>query len=283
MLRLTRKAFLNLAIWMIGFGVLIGLVFPPFATLFGVPAQKAYSVIFIASCLTAGVLVGLVNFGLTKLTVGRPLWRLVKGMRNVQERLLEHHDGPPICTMATCAVPVESEDALGEGARSFNRMLDVLSASMHSELALRSFSEVLARHLDTNTLTTKALELLLEHSDAQGGAILVERQGNLEICASHGLTSETSLSDNEHVQRAFAKGIGQRIEIPETVKVEALLSIFRPREILVEPIVQGAATLGVLVLAKGNPFEEDAKGRLELMRRALALALNNALMVERLQ
>ncbi len=41
MVRLTRKVFTDLAIYMIGLGVLVGLILPPFVTLMGVPTDPA--------------------------------------------------------------------------------------------------------------------------------------------------------------------------------------------------------------------------------------------------
>ena len=38
--RLTSRVFTDLAIWMTGFGLLIGLVFPPFCLLLGLPAER---------------------------------------------------------------------------------------------------------------------------------------------------------------------------------------------------------------------------------------------------
>jgi hypothetical protein len=43
MLRLTREVFVDLSIWMIGFGLLIGLVFPFFALSLGIPFTGAYN------------------------------------------------------------------------------------------------------------------------------------------------------------------------------------------------------------------------------------------------
>ena len=39
MIRLTRKVFTDLAIWMTGLGLVMGLVFPFFVVMMGVPAE----------------------------------------------------------------------------------------------------------------------------------------------------------------------------------------------------------------------------------------------------
>ena len=69
MVRLTRKVFTDLAIWMIGFGLMIGVVFPFFVTIMGVPSSLVLTWWFFAACIAAGVVVGGVNIGLRELSL----------------------------------------------------------------------------------------------------------------------------------------------------------------------------------------------------------------------
>lgn len=62
--RLTGKVFTDLAIWMIAFGLLIGIIFPPFCLALGLPAERILAPIFFASTLGAGLAVGAVNYAL---------------------------------------------------------------------------------------------------------------------------------------------------------------------------------------------------------------------------
>ena len=56
-MRRTKNTFLQLATRMIGFGLLIGIIFPFFMLLLGVPRAIVFSSLFLASCVIAGVLV----------------------------------------------------------------------------------------------------------------------------------------------------------------------------------------------------------------------------------
>ncbi|MFP5370444.1 MAG: hypothetical protein ACLGI3_06810 [Actinomycetes bacterium] len=56
--RLTARVFWDLAVYMVGFGLAAGVVFPPFATALGVPSVYAERMSFRAACLVAGFLVG---------------------------------------------------------------------------------------------------------------------------------------------------------------------------------------------------------------------------------
>ncbi len=52
--RLTTSVFHDLALWMAGFGLAIGLVFPPFVVALGVAASVAISVPCFVACVGAG-------------------------------------------------------------------------------------------------------------------------------------------------------------------------------------------------------------------------------------
>ena len=55
--RLTTRVFADLAVWMTGLGLAIGLIFPPFCLLLGLPASGVITPTFFASTLAAGLVV----------------------------------------------------------------------------------------------------------------------------------------------------------------------------------------------------------------------------------
>ena len=81
--RLTRRGFADLAIFMMGFGFLMGVVFPPFVVVLGMPPANAFSLVFMASCIAAGLCVGAINWVLARQIVGRQLIILSDRMNEV--------------------------------------------------------------------------------------------------------------------------------------------------------------------------------------------------------
>src|SRR3954464_6317653 len=57
-LRLTSRVFWDMAIYMVCLGLVVGLIFPPFAGMLGVPDTITERPIFRSACLMAGFLVG---------------------------------------------------------------------------------------------------------------------------------------------------------------------------------------------------------------------------------
>ena len=69
---MKRNIFTTLAIYMIGFGLIIGIIFPFFVTLIlDVPAEQILNPLFFILCLFAGFLVGLFNIFLARKIVGK--------------------------------------------------------------------------------------------------------------------------------------------------------------------------------------------------------------------
>jgi diguanylate cyclase (GGDEF)-like protein len=284
--RLTRRVFVDLAIWMMGFGLLIGLVFPPFCLLLGLPASQILTPLFYVSTVVAGLIVGAVNFALSRLVVGRRLRLLADRMETVEHQLAAavfSHDWSS-CDPESCALPVDSDDEVGASAGAFNRLIATLARSHQVESAMRDFSAVLSREFEVEGLGSAALDALLQHTGAEAGAILVAREDRLEALASHGLRTTDGLADSDHVRRVLrlARTERLRIDAPDTI-VDSLLVGRIAREIVVAPITFKTVPLGVVVLATPGHFERDGLELLEHLRANLALAVNNALAHDRLE
>ena len=285
MVRLTRRVFTDLAIWMMGLGLAMGLVFPFFVILLGVPSEDVLSPVFFAACVAAGLTVGAVNIRLARAVVGERLSVLAQRMRFVEGSLQAAMQSGSMgdCTPEHCRIVIDSEDEIGESARAFNQLVEALSLSLETASAVRTFTDTLASQLEVDVLAEKALEQLVQHTGAAAGAILIDVDGQMNVAASQGLRSPDSLISSEHVRRALRTETGHSVLLPDDITVDGVLTDFCPREALVEPVVYKESTLGVIILAGAAPFRDEDRSRLQLFRQGLALALQNALAHERLQ
>ena len=152
-----------------------------------------------------------------------------------------------------------------------------------TDAAVRSFTEVLASQLELDVLSQQALQQLLQHTDASAGAILIAAEGEMKIAASHGIRTPEAIITSDHVRFALLTEKPQSVVLPEGVVVNGVLTDFLPREVLVEPVFYKGVPLGAIVLAGAASFSDEVKARLDMFRRGLALALNNALVHDRLQ
>lgn len=83
MIRLTRKVFNDLAIWMIGLGLFMGVIFPFFSVMMGIAKEQALTLTFFLGCMAAGFIVGGINIWLARMVVGTKLRLLANQMKLV--------------------------------------------------------------------------------------------------------------------------------------------------------------------------------------------------------
>jgi two-component system cell cycle response regulator len=140
--RLSSAVLVDLRLWMLGFGLLIGLAFPFVVVLLGVPRDIALRPSFFASTLIAGLMVAEVNHLLARTVVGVRLRSLVGGMQRVDGLLAEASSSGKWagCDPNACSVSVDSTDELGEVATSFNRLVAGLALSHRVSEGITSLS-----------------------------------------------------------------------------------------------------------------------------------------------
>jgi two-component system cell cycle response regulator len=161
--------------------------------------------------------------------------------------------------------------------------VQTLATSLETETAIRTFTELLTSQLEVDVLTAQAMPKLIQYTNAGAGALLVENDGELTIAVSQGIRSPETLIKSDQVNHVLRTEKGEIVLLPENIILEGVLTEFRPREVLIEPIFYREIVLGVVVLAKSTPFLSEDKIRLELFRKGLGLALQNALIYDRLQ
>lgn len=285
MVRLTKRVFTDLAIYMIGFGVLIGFCFPVFLTLLGVSSSLTFTPWFFAVCITAGIIVGFVNIMLARNVVGKRISVLVEKMRYISNHLSNdsHDDIVRNCETEKCIIPVDSSDVLGESAQSYNNLVNSLFASIKSELMVREFTSMLTLRLELEDLAQATLPALFEATATEAGAIIMEREGELVIITSHRISDPAKMTKNDVVAEVLKNGKRKILDIPGDLVIEGALVDFSPRSVWVEPLLYHDVALGVIVLASAFPIKNEALHFLDLVNASLAVAFRNALTYDQLQ
>ncbi|MFD2091881.1 putative bifunctional diguanylate cyclase/phosphodiesterase [Blastococcus deserti] len=141
--RLTARVFWDLAIYMVGLGLVVGLVFPPFATALGVPSVHAERMWFRAACLIAGFLVGALSYAICRWVVGGRLAVLSAHLRRVAETVAQAGRTGDWSASRSARIQVDSDDQLGSTAQAFNSLLDALEAGQHFRSLIRNASDVI--------------------------------------------------------------------------------------------------------------------------------------------
>jgi len=275
----------DLRLWMLGFGFLIGLAFPFVMVLLGVPRDIALRPSFFAATLIAGLMVAEVNHLLARAVVGVRLRSLVGGMQRVEGSLVDaSYSGDWAgCDPASCAVPIDSTDELGQVAASFNRLVAGLSTSHRVSDGITSLSKAFAAHLELGALAEATLRELSIRTGCDAAGLLVVSNGRVEVAGSSGIRHAEQLASAETVLTALRTSQPSVLHRSADVVVSGSLVDFIPEEVQVLPVRYGVVPVGVLVVAFAQPSSPEAGAVLNAIMPGLAVALNNALNHEDLQ
>jgi len=283
--RLTKKLFDDLAIWMAILGLIVGFLFPPFTVLLGFNPEQAYTFTFWGTCTIAGLLVASLNYTLANKIVRTRILLLADQMRMVEKAIhaATYSGDWSSCDPNKCHMIIDSEDELGESARTFNDLVYALFRSHEVETAISEFTKALSKQLNLDLLCKKALELMLHHTEAVAGMVITNSAGEQQITANYGIREPALMLNSDHIKKAIKYKTVLNIKIPEDVKIEAVMTDFRPTEVMVVPIDFKDDVLGVVVLATSRSFSSDAIWMIEFFRQGFGLALHNAVIHNQMQ
>ena len=279
------NTFFSLAIRMVGFGLLIGIVFPYFMLLLGVPKTIVFNGLFLISCIVAGVIVGFVNILISRVTVKRKLSVLTGKMLEVKDSVITISENGRIgdCNPEHCCVPVETNDDFGQSALAFNELIASFASSLRMLEDIKTYTAIFSSQLDLHALAEYALERMIGGTDADAGAILFDQESEIAVLHSFGIRDAESLARDPHILRSFTKGESYRIVQPTELIVESTLTQFHPKEVLIEPVEFKSIPIAVILLAKAEPFQTDYGKQLSIFTQSLAVAMHNAQEHDQLQ
>lgn len=283
--RLTKRVFGDLAIWMTGLGLLMGVAFPFFVAALGVPDRYVFTTSFFIATVGAGLIVGAANHYLSRVVVGSRLRYLRSKISTVEETLRRSafSDEADDCTPEECSILVDSEDELGAVAASFNRLVEAQAAAHRSTLVARQFATILSSHIELTPLIDASLGNLQAAGRFSASALCIVRDGDLTTIASNGIVDATGLATGDLVTRAYRTLDVIELDLPDEIRLDGGVVTFRPRAVVAYPLHIRLVPIGVVVLASTQPIKPEDEQLISQLLPNFAVALNNALSHERLQ
>ena len=283
--RLTTRVFTDLAIWMTGLGLAMGLVFPFFAVALGVPSKYVLTAPFFVATISAGLVVGWANQFLSHLVVRERLRFMGSRMAKVEQtlRLGMLAGDVATCTPETCSLPVDSDDELGAAAASFNRLVDALAVSHTTSHMAREFTATHSSDTEFVGVVNTALKGLRDSGRYEAAAVCVLEHDDFITAASVGVENPGGLPGAGLVRRALHEPRSVRADGAERAEVSSAALGFRPRSIVAHALHVGDVPAGVVLLATSETASESDVLLMEQLAPSFAVALNNALSHERLQ
>lgn len=276
-MRITKSIIKDLSIFMIGFGIVIGIIFPFFVLFFGVDAHVALSPYFIISCVLAGAIVGLTNILLTRYIVIKRLKESTDKMSLIKDNLSMAAQGNTSikCNFDTCQLDLDSDDAMGANTLAYNNLVETLSLTMSGQELLT--------HLNPKDIASNSLHQILDVTTSVAGAVLLEKEGNLDLVYSYAINNPDKLINNDAILEVVSSQKPVHTKFSSHISVDAVLMEVEPKELVIEPLMFNHVRLGVILLATTEEYTHETIDKIRILLRSLSLALNNAVIHEQIR
>jgi two-component system cell cycle response regulator len=280
--KLTRSTFVDFAIYFSGFGILIGLVFPYLVSAIGIPHRYTMAGGFRLGAVSAGLVVGVLGASVAARLLGKRLGILADALAKVADTVDESIRGGKACDVQSCSVAIDTSDVVSRVASEFNRLIAELIEQHRLRAGLDRAIGILTEHMEVDDLIEALLnEIGLELAPVAASYLEMEG-GKLTARVTNDLITDPNAIDHRIV-RSLQTDRLEVLELPEGVKVTAPGIEFVPRYLVFLPLVFKGAGIGELVLAFGKALGDLELAYLEGIRRALTVAVNNAMSYERYQ
>jgi two-component system cell cycle response regulator len=148
---------------------------------------------------------------------------------------------------------------------------------------MQDYTKMLTSQLELEPLTKSALSSILKASDSDAGLIFIEREGELIPIETFGIKYPEKLSNNSTIMEVFGTKVQKITEVPEDIVIDGLLVDFRPKTIIIEPLVYNDIPVGVLVLTSVKNYSVESISRIGMFAQNLSLAMHNAIIHEQMQ
>jgi diguanylate cyclase (GGDEF)-like protein len=237
--------------------------------------------VFFAATVSAGLMVGGVNYLLARSVVGTRLRALAGRMSFVaaQVRHASQTGDWSGCDADQCMLPVDSEDELGESARAFNELVRELERSHAIEAAIRDLFQTTSAELELATLARAALERLVSHIGVSIGAIAVAGDPDPRLVASHGLPGAEQLTQAPELRNLLSESNAN--PQPAILDLRAIGLAAGHDRLLVEPVCYRERIVGAVMLEPAVAEPAGTRRLLDMFTGAFGIALYNALLHER--
>lgn len=262
MKNLTGSVIKDQLFYMLGFGLLMGLIFPFFTLwLLKLPASKVLTPLFFSMCVVAGLIVGLCNYFIFRGVVYRFLSNLALKMQVFQEKFTRHRNAPSeeSCRVEECFADTSSADILGQISGEFNRLIASVASFVEAERTTDVFLEKLKKNLKLEDVAGVVLETFSDYFGGDGGFLMVLERGEFTLARSQGV-----IINSEQLKDNFWHELFHREEplVVQNIESDALhLNIgvgqLDPRYIALIPMKYQNENVGICGLLSRTPFKRE--------------------------
>ncbi|MCX7944879.1 MAG: GGDEF domain-containing protein [Deltaproteobacteria bacterium] len=285
-----KSIYKNLFFSMLGFGMFIGIIFPPFAKIM-LGTEKALSFSFFILCICAGLIVGGFNYFLFNIVVSKQLSRLTNGMQEIINRSKDTSTIFSECD--SFSLTIDSDDNIGRLANYFNEMSSAVCNRIHIESHLKNISSKIAKTIEITEMAKIILEDIIHLSKSNIGALYGLQGEKMHLLAIIGIDKSEEIPstiDKSYGAVYLALNTNQIIDITidesgfSWVKFSTPFGTLKPGRIKIIPFSIESRVIAVAFLTSPNvQISEINKQLIESIRLNTSHYLNNAILHNRIK
>ena len=232
-----RRIVLRYLLCCMGFGLVMGFIFPLYAGFFVTFDSRAANLVFDGGCVVAGLLVGACSYLIGKII-------LLRAIGQVRERLAALGDGGKVVQ-----IDLHSSDGIGDLVVAFNEFIGRMRGTVRSLEAVAESTRQIGFELAANaTETSAASEQISRHMDLVHGQtdILVGEISNVDLArkairGSAGLVS-SSIDDQSSSLTALSSTVERLVN-----ELKSLAEQTEARSKLISAtIIESGQSLGII-------------------------------------
>ncbi len=261
MKRLTRSVSGDLLVIMVGFGFVMGLVFPFFTmVVLRLPGGQALSPVFFGMCIGAGILVGILNYGIYQLIIVRFLAFMIGKIRNLRDRLRTFHEKKDLtCAGDDCHLNIISADTVGSLALEFNGFIDSVRMFLEGESITAGFLEKLKTSARIDEIGGIVIEAFAEYFGGDAGCVLGLERGKFTVIKNWNTLIDLEKIDPDYFFRILAARTSAVFAdvAEQDIHLNIGIGELKPQHIAFIPLRYQVHEVGVAVLLARRPFKKD--------------------------
>lgn len=248
---------------MLGFGLLMGVIFPFFTLwLLKLPASRVLTPLYFSMCIVAGLVVGICNYFIFRSVVYKFLSELVSRMSLFQKKLEAHQDSPDLeksCRADECYADSSSADILGQISNQFNELISSVVHFVETEHTTDRFLEKLKRSLKLEDVAEIVLRSFSDYFGGQGSFLIVLEQGMFRLVHSQAVEIDKDQMEDKFWHELLKRDnplVAGEIE-GDKIHLNIGVGKIDPHYIALIPLKYQKQEIGVCGLISQEPFRHD--------------------------
>lgn len=244
---------------MVGSGTLIGTMFPFFTMkILNLQTSQVLTVHFFFMCITAGVLVGVINFFVFKLVVYNLLDIISVQLTFFKNKLSKaRHDMDFEFSDKECLIDIHSDDPIvGNISNSFNEFIHAIQKSIRTEMITNRFLEDLKQGQSVKDIADIMLKAFLRYFGGDSGCILAYEKCDFRILKTHLTTISPEHIDQKELHRIMEANqcVLYDTRTKNPLQLNIVVRDFVPNNIAFIPLKYQNQDIGVAILLAKNTF-----------------------------